>query len=167
MNDAPKLYVNGLAIWQTYTFDKGIWSKSPDSLDDNGSWGGNGSTSLAATMPGVNKARYSLYICIRSSISDGPYDIYVQPILTNDETGEKAPFQNEGGLYFFIMGLNPNLGNNTWYVQVFPWFIGYGNWSDPGSYTLSITKGYLKRGTAVGEIPTWDGTVVDIPVTLS
>jgi hypothetical protein len=168
MANVPVLTVNGLAIGETYHFVAGGgWQKTTPALDIYGPWGQNKSTALAATMPGVNKARYSLYICIQSSVPIPLYDVYVQPLLTNDSTGEKVPFSDEGGLFFVPMILNPNLGNKTWYVQFLPWFIQHQNWSDPGDYTLSIMKGYLQKGSANGSIPTFDGNDIDIPVTLS
>ena len=151
---SPQLKVNGITIGKTSVRENGAWLPVCD-VDIFGYWGTYGKDSLELQMDPPTKAQYSLYCNIGSSIPHGQYDVYIEPRVVSPKDFETRPLINGRQIYIQMI---PHPKQNTWYVKDFPWFPTYDNWAEPGEYTLSIRKGYLKHGHADGIEPTWIGT---------
>jgi hypothetical protein len=97
------------------------------------------------------KTEYSLYCCVESSIPEGRYNIYIEPVLKKGF--ESILFLK--GLRDAYRAMTPHEKQNTWYVDSFGWIPEYSNWRKPGKYQVILKIGYLKKGKPLGTPPIW------------
>jgi hypothetical protein len=147
----PVLKVKGIKIGATKKNESGIVTMIKD-VDIFGFWDTYDKETLDYSMdPNTD---YSLYCNVESSVPEGSYDIYIEPVLKKEF--ESKPFLYE--LRETYQKMIPHSKVNTWYVKDFEWFPKYQNWRAAGEYRVVLRFGYLKKGTQLGTAPNWLGT---------
>lgn len=156
----PVLKVKGIKIGATRKKEEnGAMVKVKD-VDIFGFWDTYGKKELNYQMD--SDTEYSLYCNVESSLQDGKYDIYIEPVL-------KKEFDTKPFLYDLRENYEKMIPHNkqdTWYVKSFEWFPNNPQWRAHGEYHLILKLGYLKKGTQLGTAPFWVGTD-EFTVTLS
>lgn len=146
--ETPVLEVKGINIGpqKDKIFDK---SDQDGTIDIFGFWDTYGKKELEYSMD--PKTDYSLYCCVESSIAEGQYDIYIEPILKKGF--DKIPFLYD--LRENYQKMIPHEKQTRWYVKSFNWIPEYKSWRNPGKYQVLLRVGYVKKGKPIGTAPTW------------
>jgi hypothetical protein len=155
----PVLKVKGIKIGATKKLVNCVLTPIKD-VDIFGFWDTYGMKELTYQME--SDTEYSLYCNVESSIKEGNYDIYIEPVL-------KKEFDTKPFLYDLretYEKMIPHNKQDTWYVKSFAWFPKYQNLRTAGEYHIMLKLGYLKKGTQLGTAPVWVGTE-EFTVTLS